>query len=300
MKKFYFAFVLAGILAFNLSAQEVLDSIQISQGWNLIGSIVTGPVDSVIYTIPPNAITSPLYEFSTGNTDMPSGYTVADIIKIMKGYWAKADIAGWLYFRRHLGPFWPGCGTVDYAGKTYQTVVIGDQCWLRENLDVGTMIPGSMDQTNNLPTNYIEKYCFEDNPANCNIYGGLYQWDEAMQYVTTTGAQGICPNGWHIPSYADFATLKSNVGDDGNKLKAIGQGSGSGTGTNTSGFSALLAGYRDQTSIFNGVTTTTIFWSSQQNTSLNAHSLSLNGTTSNVNHTLHNKPYGLSIRCIKN
>ena len=41
----------------------------------------------------------------------------------------------------------------------------------------------------------IEKYCYDNNPANCAIYGGLYQWNEMMQYTTQQGAQGICPNG---------------------------------------------------------------------------------------------------------
>ena len=155
-----------------------------------------------------------------------------------------------MYFRIWGPGTWPNCGNVTYDGKIYHTVVIGEQCWLRENLDVGTMITGGTNQTNN---GLIEKYCYNDNPTNCDTYGGLYQWNEAMQYVITTGTQGICPNGWHIPSFADFATLKAAVGDDGNKLKAVGQGSGGGAGTNTSGFSALLAGYRDQTAIFAGL-----------------------------------------------
>ena len=62
---------------------------------------------------------------------------------------------------------------------------------------MGTMINGISNQTNN---DTLEKYCYNDDTANCSIYGGLYQWNEAMQYVTTSGAQGICPTGWHIPT----------------------------------------------------------------------------------------------------
>src|SRR5664280_2936541 len=132
----------------------------------------------------------------------------------------------------------PGTPTVDYGGKTYNTVQIGTQCWLKENLDVGTMIHGIDTAKNN---GIIEKYCFNDDPATCTAYGGLYQWNEAMQYVTTEGTKGICPSGWHIPTNAEFQTLGTTVSNDGNALKAVGQG---GTSTNTSGFSALLAGYR--------------------------------------------------------
>lgn len=129
----------------------------------------------------------------------------------------------------------PSTPTVEYAGKTYKTVQIGGQCWLKENLDVGIMAS----QSNN---GIIEKYCYNNDPANCTIYGGLYLWNEAMQYVTTEGAQGICPTGWHMPTLAEYQTLVTTLSNDANSLKAIGQGSGNGAGTNTSGFSALLAG----------------------------------------------------------
>ncbi len=73
-------------------------------------------------------------------------------------------------------------------GKVYTTIQIGTQCWMAENLNIGTMINGSSNQTNNAT---LEKYCFSDNTGNCDIYGGLYQWDEVMQYVTTEGTQDI-------------------------------------------------------------------------------------------------------------
>ena len=133
----------------------------------------------------------------------------------------------------------PGLPTVSYAGKTYNTVKIGEQCWLKENLDVGTKIDISKDASNN---SVIEKYCYNGDPANCTKYGGLYQWDEAMQYVNTKGAQGICPSGWHIPTYEEFELLMSTVNNDGNRLKAVGQGIKDGAGTNSSGFSLLLSG----------------------------------------------------------
>jgi hypothetical protein len=53
-----------------------------------------------------------------------------------------------------------GVSKVSYEGKTYNTVLIGDQCWLKENLDVGEMIQGASNQTNN---SIIEKYCYGNN-----------------------------------------------------------------------------------------------------------------------------------------
>ena len=101
-----------------------------------------------------------------------------------------------------------GTPTVDYEGQIYNTVQIYSQCWLKENLNVGTMINAPEMQTNN---NIIEKYCMANYEDNCNIVGGLYYWDEMMQYVSVTGAQGICPDGWHIPSDVDWKVLEGAV-----------------------------------------------------------------------------------------
>lgn len=135
-----------------------------------------------------------------------------------------------------------GASKVSYGGKAYNTVLIGNQCWLKENLNVGSQIVHGQWPGNN---STIEKYCYNDIPANCETYGGLYLWDEAMQYVTTEGAKGICPNGWHMPTEAEVQTLITYAGNNGNALKREDQGTGSGQGTNTSGFSFLLAGGKE-------------------------------------------------------
>ena len=133
------------------------------------------------------------------------------------------------------------CGsTITYEGKRYPTVEIGTQCWMKENLDVGTMINSSQDPSNN---NEIEKYCYNNDLANCETYGGLYQWSEAMHYVSTQGTQGICPSGWHIPTIFEFLSLESYVSDLATKI--INESAKSGyTYTNTTGFSALFGGFR--------------------------------------------------------
>jgi len=153
----------------------------------------------------------------------------------------------------------PEAPTVLYEGKLYKTVKIENQCWLKENLDVGIMINRIQSASNN---GVIEKYCYGDSITNCNKYGGLYQWNEAMQYVTIEGTKGICPTGWHIPIGAELVTLQTTVDYNSNALKAIGQGTGSGQGTNTSGFSALLAGSRTTNGTFYNLNSYAFFWSS--------------------------------------
>jgi uncharacterized protein (TIGR02145 family) len=190
----------------------------------------------------------------------------------------------------------PAIPTVTYEGKIYNTVLIGSQCWLKENLDVGTMILGSQIMSNN---GVKEKYCYNNDPNNCNIYGGLYQWSEAMQYTTTPGTQGICPPGWHIPTLAEFQTLKTAVNNDGNALKAVGQGSGVGAGTNTSGFSALLAGFRHYVGGFYSLGYRAYFWSSTEYDASNAYYLHLNYDNSFIDLYYGNKEYGFSVRCLK-
>jgi len=185
---------------------------------------------------------------------------------------------------------------VTYSGKTYHTVQIGNQIWLKENLDVGTMIQG-IDTAKNNGT--IEKYCYNNDTANCTSYGGLYQWDEAMQYSPTAGAQGICPPGWHIPTVAEFMILKNTVDSNGNALKAVGQGTGAGVGTNTSGFSALLAGNRHPDGNFSIFGANTFLWSSTWYNTTDAFNLTMDSDNSLI-YLLNNlKVYGFSVRCIK-
>ena len=261
--------------------------VQVNAGWNMIGAITTIQASAVI-TVPPGIIVSPFYGFNTG-----SGYYVATTLQMGQGYWVKVNGAGII---NGFVPAWQ-CGfPISYEYKYYGTVQIGTQCWFKENLDVGEMIPGSQNQQNNL---VIEKYCYDDNETNCQLYGGLYQWDEAMQYVTNEGAQGICPPGWHIPTLAEFQTLSAYVGGDGNALKAVGQGTGDGAGTNSSGFSALLAGNRGLDGGFYNLGGYTYFWSSSEYPASTAYTLRLGYGNSIVDLNLHNKEYGFSVRCVK-
>jgi uncharacterized protein (TIGR02145 family) len=202
----------------------------------------------------------------------------------------------------------PGIPTVTYSGKIYNTVQIGSQCWLKENLDVGTMIDSMQEQSNN---DIIEKYCDKNSLANCSLYGGFYQWAEAVQYkngatdtslanpVYSGNIQGICPSGWHIPTQSEFDTLIAAVNSDGNALKAIGQGIESGVGTNLSGFSALLAGdrYYDK-GWFGNFGLITYFWSSTEYTAGTASYISLDFNVGYITMNSASKTFGFTVRCV--
>ena len=157
--------------------------------------------------------------------------------------------------------------------QIYTSVQIGDQCWMAENLNIGEMINGAEEMTDN---GVIEKYCYENNTANCDEYGGLYQWDEMMQYVTTEGVQGICPAGWHLPTNGECITLTIFLGGEsvaGGKMKETGythwQSPNTGA-TNESGFTGLPAGNRLPNSNFFFLGYAASFWSSTQDGTDNA------------------------------
>lgn len=195
----------------------------------------------------------------------------------------------------------PGTQTLEYAGKTYNTVQIGNQCWLKENLDVGTMVNSIQSQPNN---GTIEKFCYNNDENNCAVYGGYYTWNEAMQHATTEGAQGICPSGWHIPKVADYQALINAVSNGGNAIKAIGEGSGNGLGTNTSGFGALLAGGKNyNNSSFTPPGSWGGYWASKYGTCGYSCAYSMHIEDSDNTLTIEQgaiPSWGFPIRCIKN
>ncbi|MBN1197844.1 MAG: hypothetical protein JXA23_00735 [Bacteroidales bacterium] len=94
-------------------------------------------------------------------------------------------------------------------GSIYPTVLVGTQCWMAVNLNFGSRIDLSATPLDNCTP---EKYCYENDPANCTAKGGLYTWDEMMQYQTTEGLQGICPPGWHVPVETEWQALFDQFG----------------------------------------------------------------------------------------
>ena len=153
----------------------------------------------------------------------------------------------------------PGTPTVDYEGQVYNTIQVFSQCWFKENLNVGTMIPGTLEQWN---YGTIIKYCYNNEPDSCAKYGGLYDWREMMQYAALRGPQSLCPPGWHIPTDEDWKVLEGAVDshygigdqtwdtvdyrgfDAGKNLKTTKGWYPGSNGADLFGFSALPGGYR--------------------------------------------------------
>ena len=197
-----------------------------------------------------------------------------------------------------------GCGIAqDEEGNRYGSIVIGTQCWLNKNLNVGTMLASG----STLPTNNgtVEKWCYNNDPNLCATEGGLYHWDEAMKYSITPGTQGICPTGWHIPTDAEQYTLENYLKDEGQTCNASRSNAydcnTAGTKLKvggTSGFNGILAGYRSTDSTFSTRGTDTRFWSSSPSGS-SALRRSLYSGSSGVDRDLRSKASGFSVRCLK-
>ncbi|MCF8369259.1 MAG: hypothetical protein K9G76_09475 [Bacteroidales bacterium] len=162
-------------------------------------------------------------------------------------------------------------------GQTYATVDINGQCWMAENLNYGTMInTGSYQNNNGIP----EKYCLNNSTAFCDELGGLYQWNEMMNYNSTAGGQGICPDGWHVPTDAEWYALENFVDPSinnpnatgwrgntaGQKLKSSQSGGSynwaNTMGTDDYGFTARPSGYRNTSGYSSGTTQLGTFWTS--------------------------------------
>lgn len=174
-------------------------------------------------------------------------------------------------------------------------------------MNVGTRINVAGAQTNNAT---IEKYCYSDNDANCTTNhpkwpdGGLYQWDEAMQYVTTESARGLCPAGWHIPTDAEWYTLENYLKTNGATCDASRSGAddctSAGTRLKPGGnalFEANLAGgdfwgWGDQGSFG-------LFWSSSPSGPTNAWYRSVGSGSSQVGRNAYNQSFSFSVRCIR-
>jgi len=226
-----------------------------------------------------------------------------------EGAWGEGESfpgKNWAMYFECIPPSVWECGdpiTDERDGQDYNTVLIGDQCWMAENLNIGTMIDGSQNMTNN---QVIEKFCYNNDPSNCLTYGGLYQWDEMLQYVTSQGAQGICPSGWHIPTDDEWDELTDYLGGSGvagGKMKESSSAhwNSPNTGaTNSSGFAALPGGYRAaSTSLFYDLGRNGYFWSSTEDDASYSWFRILGDNYENVYRDRYYKTNGFSVRCVQ-
>ena len=223
------------------------------------------------------------------------------------------------------------CGTstvTDYDGNVYNTVLIGTQCWMKENLNYGTYAAVTSPQVAGT------KFCQNlsgVNDATCPM-GGLYEWANIMNGSAScngtgappndkcpTNVQGLCPAGWHIPSHYEWTTLEKNVGtnpgafpydvtttgwlgtDEGGNLKQTGTTNwiSPNTGaTNSSGFTALPGG-NSWAGSFNNAGNNGYWWSSTGASGTTAWYRKLTYNNAQVLRYNLGKAYGFSCRCVK-
>ena len=219
----------------------------------------------------------------------------------------------------------PSQPVTDIDGNVYKTVKLGNQVWMRENLRTtryadGTLIPLGTEG------NYVVAYRYypDGNSANVSDYGYLYNWAAVMNgsassEANPSGVQGICPDGWHVPSDAEWTELTNYVksqsqyvcGDyTGNIAKALASEVGWNSSTyncaagnnpsanNATGFSARPAGgyFGD----YSGFGNYANFWSATQNISNYAYGRFLYYGYAYVSRYNDYEDYGSSVRCVRN
>jgi uncharacterized protein (TIGR02145 family) len=138
--------------------------------------------------------------------------------------------------------------------------------------------------------------------SNCDTYGGLYQWDEMMQGSSTSGIQGICPTGWHVPTDAEWTMLTTYLGGEnvaGGKMKSNAGWYNGGNSSNSSGFSAVPGGLRYYDGRFAHMGDYGYLWSSQDHDTTNAWYRVLSYADTKVSRDFDKKVLGFSVRCIK-
>jgi len=134
-------------------------------------------------------------------------------------------------------------GSVQYEGQTYKTLVIGTKVWMAKNLNY----------------NATGSKCYENLESNCTKYGRLYNWATAMT---------ACPEGWHLPSNAEWTALIDFAGGKtaGKKFRATtgwnDYNGKSGNGTDDYGFSALPGGFGLSDGRFSSVGNEGYWWTS--------------------------------------
>jgi len=241
---------------------------------------------------------------------------------IFKGWNTKADGSGSSYRDKQLvrlyanlglyaqwvdpaggGEPCPGIPTVkDIDGNTYNTVQIGSQCWMRENLKTTKYATGEniLLVTDNQVWYYLNEgaMCYYNNDAsNAAVYGALYNG-----YTIDDG--DLCPEGWHVPTNDEWNILANELGGAnvaGYKMKTAYDWYSrwyeyDGSGSNESGFSAFPAGLRPSSFLYLG--SASYFWSSTDYSS-GKIARSLDSDSNQLGINSGGGYYGFSVRCIK-
>ncbi|MCF8370649.1 MAG: hypothetical protein K9H64_03435 [Bacteroidales bacterium] len=200
--------------------------------------------------------------------------------------------------------FYCGLSSVsDIDGNYYTTTQIGNQCWMAKNLNTGNFVTTSTSQSNN---SVSEKYCYGNIPAKCGTLGGLYQWEELMDYSNIEGTQGICPPSWHVPSDLEWYILENFVDSTVNNPNATGY---RGTTVDAilleggySGLDIIFSGlYYQPNGAFYGAGSANKFgnYATSSENGINSWIRHFNENNVGVNRDSYSKLLGNSVRCIK-
>ncbi|MBW6481694.1 MAG: hypothetical protein K0B10_01410 [Vicingaceae bacterium] len=212
-------------------------------------------------------------------------------------------------------------------GNVYNTVQIGSQCWMAENLAYLPSVVGPATGSETVPYYYVYGYngtnvATAQATANYTTYGVLYNWTAAMNGAASSssnpsGVQGVCPAGWHLPSDAEWCIMENAVeaGTDpgcsltgwrgtntGGNLKQTGTTlwTTPNTGaTNSSGFTALPGGNRSTGGAFSNVGNNGYWWSATESSATGAWYRALGYNSAQVGRTNGSKAFGFSCRCVK-
>jgi uncharacterized protein (TIGR02145 family) len=191
---------------------------------------------------------------------------------------------------------------IDADSNIYETVTLGTQTWMAENLKTkkfrnGELIPTTTLNVTN-ETKPVYQWAYNDDQAIAKVYGRLYTWYAA------TDSRNICPTGWHVPSDTEWETLKTYLGGFtvGGQLKDrdttywkspnIG-------GSNKTGFKGLGEGYRTADGVYVSLKVSSYFWSSTENTSVLGWGQALHYNDSLIVRGGYFKQAGVGVRCLK-
>ncbi len=222
---------------------------------------------------------------------------------------------------------WDNSPVSDINGNQYSTFQLGDQVWMAENLKVihysdGTPIDRveSTDQWLSLDVNSKAYARYDNSDTDFGTYGALYTWSAAMNGSSSSDEypgeiQGVCPDGWHLPSDSEWKQLEYDLGmseldirddgwrgwEEGGMLKQPGTSlwiEPNYLGTNESGFTAIPGGIRDEEGLFRDKGSFAAFWSSTGHEDV-ALMRGLHSNRGNVLRENYSRKSGLSVRCLK-
>ena len=204
---------------------------------------------------------------------------------------------------------WDQSVVTDYDGNVYNTIQIGNQVWIQENLNSTHYADGGPIEEINEGWDTLKltdrAYCWYDD--NGTTYGALYTWAAATGGqpggAIPSGVQGICPSGWHIPSDSEWKQMEAELGMSQLELDNTGwRGTNQGTqllAGGSSQFEALFGGFRYDTGSGMSPGSYAAFWTSTEFTSSRVFYRALSTSSEVLRDNDFPKDYGLSVRCIR-